>query len=99
MVRENYSYCFTCYCGILRRSRQHNKPLAHRIEPDISVVKLNRLDYEDHHPNASEVFLLIEIADSSLKYDREVKAMASPTPRAIALSIRGIKCWSSITSY
>lgn len=45
-------------------------------EPDISVVKLNPLDYEDHHPDASEVFLLIEIADSSLKYDREVKAMA-----------------------
>ncbi|MDM9580705.1 Uma2 family endonuclease [Nostoc sp. GT001] len=59
-------------------------------EPDISVVKLNPLDYEDHHPNASEVFLLIEIADSSLKYDREVKAMASPTPRAIAYSNSGI---------
>jgi Uma2 family endonuclease len=67
-------------------------------EPDISVVNLNPLDYEDHHPNASEVFLLIEIADSSLKYDREVKAMASlreaclrhtprtPTPRANAYS-------------
>ncbi|MBD2529223.1 Uma2 family endonuclease [Nostoc flagelliforme FACHB-838] len=59
-------------------------------EPDISVVKLNPLDYEDHHPNASEVFLLIEIADSSLKYDREVKAMASPTPRANAYSKSGI---------
>ncbi|MBG1265235.1 Uma2 family endonuclease [Nostoc sp. WHI] len=59
-------------------------------EPDISVVKLNPLDYEDHHPDASEVFLLIEIADSSLKYDREVKAMASPTPRAIAYSKSGI---------
>ncbi len=45
-------------------------------EPDISVVKLNPLDYDDHHPHASEVFLLIEIADSSLKYDREVKANA-----------------------
>ncbi|YAG13121.1 Putative restriction endonuclease domain-containing protein [Nostoc sp. DSM 114161] len=45
-------------------------------EPDISVVKPNPLDYEDHHPNASEVFLVIEIADSSLKYDREIKAMA-----------------------
>ncbi|WP_292711622.1 MULTISPECIES: Uma2 family endonuclease [unclassified Nostoc] len=45
-------------------------------EPDISVVKLNPLDYEDHHSNASQVFLLIEIADSSLKYDREVKAIA-----------------------
>ncbi|MEH2272550.1 MAG: Uma2 family endonuclease [Nostoc sp.] len=55
-------------------------------EPDISVVKLNPLDYEDHHPDASEVFLLIEIADCSLKYDREVKAMASPTPNAYAKS-------------
>jgi Uma2 family endonuclease len=45
-------------------------------EPDISVVKPNPLDYDDHHPNTSEVFLLIEIADSSLKYDREVKANA-----------------------
>ncbi|MBG1265238.1 Uma2 family endonuclease [Nostoc sp. WHI] len=59
-------------------------------EPDISVVKPNPLDYEDHHPDASEVFLLIEIADSSLKYDREVKAMASPTPRANAYSKSGI---------
>ncbi|MCL6753702.1 Uma2 family endonuclease [Nostoc sp. CCCryo 231-06] len=66
-------------------------------EPDIAVVKLNPLDYDDHHPDASEVFLLIEIADSSLKYDREVKAMASlrdaartPTPRANAYSKSGI---------
>lgn len=36
-------------------------------EPDISVVKPHLLDDEDHHPNAAEVFLLIEIADSSLK--------------------------------
>ncbi|BAZ31262.1 hypothetical protein NIES4074_37340 [Cylindrospermum sp. NIES-4074] len=45
-------------------------------EPDIAVVKPNPLDYDDHHPDASEVFLVIEIADSSLKYDREVKALA-----------------------
>ncbi|WP_225225856.1 Uma2 family endonuclease [Komarekiella delphini-convector] len=49
-------------------------------EPDISVMKLNPLDYDDHHPNASEVFLFIEIADSSLKYDREVKAMSDDKP-------------------
>jgi Uma2 family endonuclease len=45
-------------------------------EPDIAVVKPNPLDYDDHHPSPSEVFLIIEIADSSLKYDREVKALA-----------------------
>ena len=45
-------------------------------EPDIAVVKTDALDYEDHHPQPSEVFLVIEIADSSLKYDREVKTLA-----------------------
>ncbi|MEB3178262.1 MAG: Uma2 family endonuclease [Nostocaceae cyanobacterium] len=43
-------------------------------EPDIAVVMPNSLYYEDHHPTLSEIFLIIEIADSSLKYDREVKA-------------------------
>lgn len=45
-------------------------------EPDIAVVMPNPLDYDDHHPYPEEVFLLIEVADSSLKYDREVKAIA-----------------------
>ena len=45
-------------------------------EPDIAVVMPNPLDYDDHHPCPEEVFLLIEVADSSLKYDREVKALA-----------------------
>jgi Uma2 family endonuclease len=45
-------------------------------EPDIAVVMPNPLDYDDHHPRPEEVFLLIEVADSSLKYDREVKALA-----------------------
>jgi Uma2 family endonuclease len=45
-------------------------------EPDIAIVKTNALDYEDHHPQPSEIFLIIEIADSSLKYDREVKTSA-----------------------
>ena len=45
-------------------------------EPDIAVVMPRPLDYDDHHPYPSEVFLLIEIADYSLKYDREVKAIA-----------------------
>lgn len=43
-------------------------------EPDIAVVVPDPLDYEDHHPTVSEVFLIIEIADSSLQYDCEVKA-------------------------
>lgn len=39
-------------------------------EPDIAVVPSG--DYDDEHP--TEALLIIEVADSSLRYDREVKA-------------------------
>jgi Uma2 family endonuclease len=43
-------------------------------EPDIAVVRLDPLDYADHHPTPAEIHLIIEIADSSLKFDCETKA-------------------------
>jgi len=45
-------------------------------EPDIAVVKVDPLDYADHHPTPSEVYLIIEVADSSLRLDCETKAKA-----------------------
>jgi Uma2 family endonuclease len=45
-------------------------------EPDVAVVRINPLDYADHHPTPSEVYLIIEVADSSFKYDRETKGKA-----------------------
>ncbi|MEC4984219.1 MAG: Uma2 family endonuclease [Oscillatoria sp. PMC 1068.18] len=45
-------------------------------EPDLAVVKRDFLDYDDRHPTAAEVYLIIEIADSTLKTDREVKALS-----------------------
>lgn len=45
-------------------------------EPDIGLVKPNPLDYEDHHPTPAEIFLLIEVADSTLKRDLDIKAPA-----------------------
>lgn len=45
-------------------------------EPDIAVVKVDPLDYADHHPSPSEVYLIIEVADSSLKLDCETKGKA-----------------------
>lgn len=45
-------------------------------EPDIAVVIIDPFDYATHHPIPSEVYLIIEVADSSLAYDREVKAPA-----------------------
>jgi Uma2 family endonuclease len=44
-------------------------------EPDIALIMADELRYLDHHPLPSEVYLVIEIADSTLKRDCEVKAL------------------------
>jgi Uma2 family endonuclease len=43
-------------------------------EPDLAVLHPRADDYADSLPEASEVFLLIEVADSSLDRDRDEKA-------------------------
>lgn len=43
-------------------------------EPDIAIAKFRSDDYRSHHPKAKELFLVIEVADSSLAIDRTVKA-------------------------
>lgn len=43
-------------------------------EPDIAVVQVDQRAYFDHHPAPNEIFLLIEIADSTLTKDRQQKA-------------------------
>ncbi len=54
-------------------------------EPDIAVVMPNQLYYEDCHPTPSEIYLIIEVADTSLNRDTEFKA--------------GIYAQSGITDY
>ena len=41
-------------------------------EPDIAVVSGSPRDYRDEHP--SQPLLIVEVADSSLRFDRTVKA-------------------------
>ena len=43
-------------------------------EPDIAVVCIDPGAYGDHHPNSSEIFLLIEVSYSTLQIDRHEKA-------------------------
>ncbi|MCL1470752.1 Uma2 family endonuclease [Argonema antarcticum] len=43
-------------------------------EPDIALVIPDRMYYEDHHPTPSEVYLIIEVADTTLSRDLEFKA-------------------------
>ncbi|MCC5617099.1 Uma2 family endonuclease [Nostoc sp. CHAB 5836] len=44
-------------------------------EPDMVIVQNRPDDYLAVHPNPSDILLLIEIADSSLKYDQEEKLL------------------------
>ncbi|XZN99611.1 MAG: Uma2 family endonuclease [Microcoleus sp.] len=43
-------------------------------EPDIALVVPDPLYYEDHHPTPSEVYLIIEVADTTLRTDLGIKA-------------------------
>ncbi|MBE9127149.1 Uma2 family endonuclease [Coleofasciculus sp. LEGE 07092] len=43
-------------------------------EPDIAVVRIDERRYRARHPTPEEIFLLIEIADSTLQRDRTRKA-------------------------
>lgn len=45
-------------------------------EPDIAVVRIDPLDYADHHPTPDEVYLVIEVADTTFKKDCEIKGKA-----------------------
>ena len=39
-------------------------------EPDLMLLRPRADDYETSHPSAADVFLLVEVSDSSLTYDR-----------------------------
>lgn len=49
----------------------HSEP-----EPDLALVNPDPTYYEARHPQASDVLLIIEVSDSTLSYDREVKSRA-----------------------
>ncbi len=42
-------------------------------EPDVAVLKPRQDFYRASHPGPSDILLLVEVADSSLAYDRDVK--------------------------
>jgi Uma2 family endonuclease len=43
------------------------------VQPDISVVRVRDDYYRSGHPSAADVLVLVEVSDSTLRYDREVK--------------------------
>jgi Uma2 family endonuclease len=42
-------------------------------EPDLAIVSGKILDYADRHPSPENIYLVVEVADSTLKKDCEVK--------------------------
>lgn len=54
------------HCQTPLRLSDHGEP-----EPDLMLVR--RRDYSGAHPTPADVLLLIEVADTSLAYDRQVK--------------------------
>lgn len=47
----------------------HSEP-----EPDIALVRIEPRNYIERHPIPSEIFLIIEVADTSLNFYRKAKA-------------------------
>jgi len=43
-------------------------------EPDLALCTPDPLDYAEAHPRPEQIFLLIEVADASLRQDRQRKA-------------------------
>jgi Uma2 family endonuclease len=43
-------------------------------EPDLAVVNPDPMDYIAHHPYPKDIFLLVEVADNTLKRDCKLKA-------------------------
>jgi len=42
-------------------------------EPDFTIAANKADNYLSNHPSAADILLVIEVSDSSLKYDREIK--------------------------
>lgn len=53
------------------RLSQHSEP-----QPDLMLLKPEKDDYTKRHPGPDDVFLLVEVADSSLPIDRDQKLPA-----------------------
>lgn len=67
-------------------------------EPDVAIVRGSIETFADRHPGAEDVLLLIEVADSSLGYDRGTKlrvyaAAGVPVYLIVNIPERQIECY------
>ena len=66
----------TCVAGRAHVSIQNPVRLDPHTEPqpDLVVARRRKESYTDRHPEPDDILLVIEVADSSLRYDRTEKA-------------------------
>jgi Uma2 family endonuclease len=60
--------------AIVRCQEPITLPNNSEPEPDIAIVRLRSDDYIDSHPTPKDIILVIEVADSSIRFDRDIKA-------------------------
>ena len=70
----NYLSSLLVSKAFLRMQLPITLPPNSEPEPDIAVVRIDSREYIDNHPTANDIFLLIEVADSTLNKDRKQKA-------------------------
>lgn len=45
-------------------------------EPDVAVVRIDNNEYQESHPTPADIFLVVEVADTTLYTDRAQKELA-----------------------
>lgn len=68
LIRAVNDHAIVRVQGSIRLDR-HSEP-----QPDLSILKPRKDFYRDVHPTATDVLLIIEVSDTTLRYDRNIKA-------------------------
>ncbi len=69
------------------RLDEHSEP-----QPDVALLKRREDFYRQRHPRSADVLLVVEIADTSLRFDRDTKALlyaAHDIPEMWLVDLRG----------
>lgn len=82
-VDQTAALCFERFAGRATIKIQNPIRLGRRSEPqpDIVIAKPRRDFYKSAHPTAEDTYVAIEIADTSLRFDRLVKLPIYATQR------------------
>ena len=108
-VRELYRQLSLCYIQkaeafIVDSQNPVNLGVMSQPQPDVFVLRGPPSKYKERLPEAEDIFLVIEVADSSLAFDQQVKlelyAKAS-IPHYWILNIQAqlLQCYSKVNSF